>query len=519
MLDFMRKNANSWVMILLFGIIIFVFAINFGPWAGNSLTGVPYAAIVNNEAISMAEFRTAYASHFARIKQFRPDYDQAQADKDGLKQMVIDQLISRELLAQLGKSHHLSIGAKTLADEIKERIFGKDAEFNKDEYIRRVSTYFQTTVSQFEQQFDKDMIAQQVANLFETGVYVSNTELKNSFIDRNTKIALDFIKVEPDYFKSTKPVTPDEIKHYQEANGQKISDYYKEHISDYVKEEQIRASHILIKLPQSANAAEKETAKLKAQKILERIKNNEDFSEIAKNESEDLGTKVKGGDLGLFTRGMMVEEFSKAAFALKPGEVSEIVESPFGFHIIKQTEQMPKIEKKLEDASPEIAEILVKKDEQEQKAMHLAKLGLEQLQKGTAIGSIRLDGIINISKGDKEPVGQHSPIASESDLFSRQTPYVINLGRTEAIAKEAFNLTLEQPTAPKVIEANNAYFAIRLKAREEADMAKFEEQKDSIRMSLMYQRKRAMMQQYLTQLKEAAKIKYNPALLAANPIE
>ncbi len=170
MLDFMRKNANSWVMILLFGIIIFVFAINFGPWAGNSLTGVPYAAIVNNEAISLAEFRTAYASQFARIKQFRPDYDQNQADKDGLRQMVIDQLVSRELLTQLGQKHKLSIGAKTLAEEIKERVFGKDGEFNKEEYVRRISAYFQTSVSQFEQQVAKEIVAQQMADLLGTGV-------------------------------------------------------------------------------------------------------------------------------------------------------------------------------------------------------------------------------------------------------------------------------------------------------------------------------------------------------------
>src|SRR5438093_809294 len=104
MLDFMRRNANSWIMILLFAIIIFVFAINFGPWAGSQLTeGTHYAAIVNNRTISMAEFRTAFMSQMNRIRQFRTDYDETQAEKDGLKQMVLEQLIARELLTQMGQ--------------------------------------------------------------------------------------------------------------------------------------------------------------------------------------------------------------------------------------------------------------------------------------------------------------------------------------------------------------------------------------------------------------------------------
>jgi len=521
MLDYMRKNANSWVMVLLFGIIIFVFAINFGPWAGNNLTGVPYAAIVNNEAISMAEFRTAYASQFARIKQFRPEYDQAQADKDGLKQMVIDQLISRELLTQLGHHYKLSVGAKTLAEEIKERVFGKEAEFNKEEYVKRISAYFQTSVSQFEQQVAKEMVAQQMADLFDTAVYIPEGELKSTFLAKNTKISLDFIKVDPEYFTTTRAIGADEIKQYVEKNGQQIRDYYNEHISSYIKEEEVKASHILIKVPPSATAAEKATLKEKAEKILDRVKKDkEEFAAIAKAESEDVGTKEKGGDLNYFTRGMMVEDFSKAAFALKPGEVSGLVETPFGFHIIMKTGDKPKEEKTLEQATNAIAEILIRKDEQKQKAAALANRALEALAKGTPIQNINLDGIVHVKTG-MPPIGknQHAPIASETDLFSRSTPYVMNIGRTDAINAEAFALTKDQPTAPKVIEANNALFAIRLKAREEADMDKFKEQRDQVKMSLTFARKRAILQQYLTQLKEKAKIKYNPALMSEGPAE
>ena len=193
---------NSWVMIFLFAIIIFVFAINFGPWAGGQLSeGSHYAAVVNDNTISMAEFRTAYMSQINRIRQFRPDYDESQAEKDGLKQMVLEQLISRELLTQVGQKHKFEIGAVTLAQAIKERVFGPEAEFDEGEYKRRVNGYFHTTISQFEDQVRKELIAQNIATLIGTGVYISDSEAKNSYIDKNSKVSVEFVKVDPKFFE------------------------------------------------------------------------------------------------------------------------------------------------------------------------------------------------------------------------------------------------------------------------------------------------------------------------------
>lgn len=515
MLDYMRRNANSWIMILLFGIIIFVFAINFGPWAGNLAPSVPYAALVNSKPISMAEFRTAYASQFARLKQFRgPDYDQSQAEKDGLKQMVIEQLISRELLSQLGTEHQLTIGAKTLAEAIKERVFDEDTPFSKEEYVRRVNAFFQSTIAQFEEQVKKELLAEQMADLLGTAVTVSEAETKAAFLDKNTKVALEFVKVNPNYF--TAPMISEvEVKNFLENNRQKISEYYNENIGEYIKEPEIRASHILVKVAPNTTAEEKGKLKEKAQKLYERIKNNEDFAEIAKKESDDIGSKDKGGDLGFFSAGMMVEEFSKPAFALKPGEVSTVVESPFGFHIIKQIESKPKLERKLEDVSSEIAKLLLEKDTQNQKAKELASQALHQLKTKTPLAEINVAGLVNVKATGKTPSEPFLPVADETASFSLSSGYIQKIGRAEPINEAAFKLTLNNPTPDHVIEANGEFFAIRLKSREEPDMAKYEEQKESIKSSLLFPRKRAFMQQYLSHLKANAKITYNDALMAS----
>lgn len=509
MLNFMRRNSNSWVMIFVFAIIVFVFAVNFGPWAGTNMQGIPHAAVVNNVPISMADFRTAYGSQFARIKQFRPDYDQTAADRDGLKQLVVDQLITRELLSQLGAKNQLKIGARTLAEELKERVFG-DSPFNKDEYVRRINAYFQSSVSEFEGQVAKEMVAQNINELLGTAVYVSDEEIKREYLDKNTKISLEFIKINPYHFAAS-AIDEDMIKLFQEKNADKISAYYNENITKYVKEPEIKASHILVKLPPKASDSEKAESKAKAEKILARLKNNEDFATVAQNESDDAGSKASGGDLGFFTAGMMVEEFSKAAFALKPGEMSGIVESPFGFHIIKQTEAHEKVERKLEDVSKEIAELLIKKDELNQKARIVAKSALDQLKAGTALANVKAEGLVH--RASTSGSLTNANVADETESFSRSATVVGKIGRANVISEKAFALTLEKPTADEVIEANDSFYAIRLKTRENPDMAKFEEQKQAIRDSLLYPRKRAFTQQFISNLKAHSKITYNDTLM------
>jgi peptidyl-prolyl cis-trans isomerase C len=118
-----------------------------------------------------------------------------------------------------------------------------------------------------------------------------------------------------------------------------LKSYYESHKEEFKTPEMARASHILIKVNPSASAEEKKAAKEKAEVILKKIRNGEDFAKLASEFSDDPGSKIKGGDIGFFSRGRMVKPFEDAAFSLKPGEVSGIVETQFGFHIIKLEEK------------------------------------------------------------------------------------------------------------------------------------------------------------------------------------
>ncbi len=124
-----------------------------------------------------------------------------------------------------------------------------------------------------------------------------------------------------------------------DVSAEDIDAYYKTHQEEFRTPEMVKARHILVKVDKTAPEEAKKAAKEKAEGLLKRLKGGEDFAKIAAEFSDDPGSKAKGGDLGFFAKGRMVPEFEKAAFSLKPGELSDVVETPFGFHIIKVDEK------------------------------------------------------------------------------------------------------------------------------------------------------------------------------------
>lgn len=134
--------------------------------------------------------------------------------------------------------------------------------------------------------------------------------------------------------------------------------FYDQNTDKMKRPERVQVSHILIGVPNDATAAQKAAAKKKAEDLLQQIKNGADFAELAKANSDDPGSKPRGGDLGWISRGQTVKPFEDAAFALKPQQVSGVVESPFGYHIIKQTDHQDAGTVSFDEAKPRIVDFL-----------------------------------------------------------------------------------------------------------------------------------------------------------------
>lgn len=167
-------------------------------------------------------------------------------------------------------------------------------------------------------------------------IVISEIAKKNGF-DKNPELN-EQLKLFKDNYIANEYLKK-EVANKVEVSEEDIKAYYESHKDEFKTPDMVRSRHILIKTDASASDNDKKKAKEKAEEILEKIKAGEDFAKLASDISDDTGSKTRGGELGFFPKGRMVKAFEDAAFSLKPGEVSGIVETQFGYHIIKVEEK------------------------------------------------------------------------------------------------------------------------------------------------------------------------------------
>jgi peptidyl-prolyl cis-trans isomerase C len=156
-------------------------------------------------------------------------------------------------------------------------------------------------------------------------------------------------------------VTPKSV-----VTPEQVSDFYTKNPDQFKQPERVRASHILIMVPKGAEASVKEQARTKAADILKDVKAGKDFAALATQHSQDPGSAKNGGDLGFFAPGQMVGPFNDVAFKLAPGTVSELVETDFGFHIIKVAEKQAGRTIPLDEVRPQLEQYLERQNREQQ---------------------------------------------------------------------------------------------------------------------------------------------------------
>jgi peptidyl-prolyl cis-trans isomerase C len=166
----------------------------------------------------------------------------------------------------------------------------------------------------------------------------------------------------------------DALKEKVTATPAQIDEFYKQNPDRFKQGERVRASHILIAVPQGADAVTKTQARTKAEGLLKQVKAGGDFAKLAKENSQDPGSAIQGGDLGYFQPGQMVPEFNDVAFKLAPGTVSDLVETQFGFHIIKVVEKTTARTVPLDEVRPQLTQFLENQNRQRETQAFVAGL-------------------------------------------------------------------------------------------------------------------------------------------------
>jgi peptidyl-prolyl cis-trans isomerase D len=367
MLDTIRSLAKGWVGKALLALITIPFAL-FGidSYLNNAGGNVPIAE-VNGNSISVQEYSYAMQNLRNRL-QAEGKVDAAQLESPEVKQMVLNQLINKQLLTTEIKNANFAISESQLATYITGMPeFQADGTFSEDAYYQALEQNG-LTPTKFEAAIRSDLLAQQANDGFAKLAFSAKNRAEEAYKLHYEQRTATVAEIKTKDFINQVTVDPKEVKAYYEANKAKlllpekvkiefillsanslisgitvsddeVKQFYDENIEKFQGTEERRASHILIGFGVNATAEQKAAAKDKAAGILDTLrKSPARFEELAVKESQDPGSAAKGGDLGSFGRGAMVKPFEDTAFSLKVNEISNLVESEFGYHIIKVTE-------------------------------------------------------------------------------------------------------------------------------------------------------------------------------------
>ncbi len=435
MLQILRNKAQSIVIQAIVVIIALVFI--FWGVGANLMNNREAALVINDEEISFEDFQKAYERTYANFQeQFGGNIPQGLFDGAVIKQQVANQLIQSSLLRQGALEMGLMISPAEIQDTVENMIqFQDDGSFNLEKYRSILATNGYSP-HKFENSLRYDMLAQRTSlDIQNFATAATDFEIHELYRMEKTTVAVNFVRISPTDLQDSITPTDEELRTWftsvqenyktdpllklkylsftysdigrkvaiDEAN---VQDHYKSKLSSFTTPEQRRARHILFKVDDKSSSSVQADQLKKAENVLKLANSGEDFAKLAEKFSEGP-SKASGGDLGFFSQGRMVKSFDETVFSMQPKEISNIIKTEFGFHIIKLEEIQPSTTKSLEEVHDTIVAEL-QTEQAKPIAFQLANEAYENI----------------ISAGSLQAYMEQHPDAElkQTDFFSHNTP-------------------------------------------------------------------------------------------------
>ncbi len=382
MLTMLRKQAQSTVIQIMVLAIIVVFV--FWGVGTNFMNKRNSVAVVNGADIPLRDFQSNYNRTLDNYRQqFGGSIPRALLKKLDLKRQVLGQLIRDELLRQGGRDMGIPVSKLAIQLKIKNMdVFQQNGRFDMKRY-KAVLSRNRMTPSSFEAGLRHDLLIQRVSDSIRSFALVDDSEVQSRLDYANEEVKLAYVVMKGEDFQDKVEVKDKDLAAwYQEHRDNyrsepkirlkylyfdfarymdkiKLADgavkvQYEAEKAKYRVPEQRHARHIFFKVSRTAGNQVREAEKKKAEAVLKLVRGGMNFAAAARKYSEGPSA-VNGGDLGFFSRGRMVKSFGDVVFSLKPGEISGVVKSPFGYHIIKLVGVRPAFTRPFDQVKGEIA--------------------------------------------------------------------------------------------------------------------------------------------------------------------
>jgi peptidyl-prolyl cis-trans isomerase D len=376
-----RGKAMRYVLIVLLSLVALSMVITLVPGFGSGSYGArseDVLAEVCGESVTTRMVAQVVAQQ-SRSREFNSSM------AEFLIPRMVDQFVGE--LATSCAANRLGIAASDseVAQYIQTRMpmLFQDGTFVGAEAYAQYLSQMNTTIPEFEKRVRQQILLEKLQRIAFDGIVVTPREVETEYNRKGERARLDVVKFDPEELKKAIKPGKDDLEKYLKDNpamfqvpakrtvamvvadpdklgaelvvpDEQVKAMYEAQKAKFRQELKVRASHILIKAGEKAPKEEKDKARAKAEDLLKQVKAGADFAELAKKNSEDTGSAVKGGDLDFFQAGQMVPPFETAAFKLKPKEVSPVVETAFGYHVIKVTDRQEARIKPLEEVRDEL---------------------------------------------------------------------------------------------------------------------------------------------------------------------
>jgi peptidyl-prolyl cis-trans isomerase D len=515
LLSLMRKHAKSWLIKSLIAIIGIVFVFYFG-YSFRERQAIKLA-LVNDEIITAVEYEKNYRTMLEALqREYRGMWSDNLLKVFDLKNRALDSLITQKLVSQEAKK----IGLDVTDQEIQDKIISNPAfqfrgRFDESRY-RSVLQNYRMTPEDFESITGREILQDKVVQFLTVLSPVTDQEILEQYTFANEKVKISYVDFKPEQFKSKVKVEPAAMEKYFDEHKEsyrvpekikvayvvfdpdaykdqlkmsedQIKDYYEDNLDAFKEKKQVKARHILFTLAENASKEDEEKVKQKATAVLQQARAGAAFSELAKKNTEDPSGKENGGDLGYFSAGQMIKPFEEAAFKLKKDEISDLVRTPFGYHIVKVEDVKEAKTKSLEEARGQILGTLQKTattDMAHEKALSF----VERMPYQTDLAKYAAE--------NKVPM-------KETAYFS-QAEAIPDVGNDEKLRQTLFSMEKEEVS--DLVEAGTKFYVFQVKDKKPSFLPALEEVKDKVRedsvSTLASQMAKAEAEGYLKTLKE-----------------
>lgn len=444
-------------------------------------------------------------------------------------QRAAEQLITRQaLISEAGR-----MGLRVSPDEVKDELqhgryaatFFPGGNFIGEQEYEDMLQRAELTPAKFEDAVGKDILLTKLQALISGTAGVTESEIHEQFVKQNSKVKFDYAVLKQDDIKKGLHPTEAELKAYYDGHKvtyantipekrkvkyavidtaklesgiqvtqSDLQSYYEQHRDQYRVPEQVKVSHILIKTPLAGpdgKVDEKGVAEAqhRAEDLLKQLKSGAKFEALAEKYSEDPGSAKQGGSLGWIGRGQTVPEFEKTAFSLPKGQMSDLVKSSYGFHIIRVDDKQDAHMKSLDEVKSEIEPIL-----KHQKAQEMAQHQAENL-----LDAARKDGI------DAAAAKQNAPVIT-SDFFGRKD-MLPGLGPSPQFMDAVFAAVENSP--PDVAPASMGNVVFQLLAIKPASTPTFEEIRSKVEEEFKNEQAGTLLAKKLQELSDRAKAEHD----------